>query len=166
METSAAPYREKNEKEGPRERVPGHLQMLIKDGIAADLISKREKTNSRRINGFSQNCSCFCHTSGIKIYFFLTPNIRIFPRAMVLSTVWGSLLRPFFFFQFGNQFWNSKWCIFKIVIKFPPKCRVFSMVCQAENLIDVFKVPSIVFFDSSKTCLIALFDFKHPENAS
>lgn len=56
METSA---KEKRMGREVQESVPGHLQTLIKDGIVADLISKREKTNSRGINGFSQNCSVF-----------------------------------------------------------------------------------------------------------
>lgn len=126
--------------------------MLIKDGIT-DLIFKREKTTLREETVFSKLLIFFCHTSGIKISFWLQIYTFFFQGGISLQYS-GLSVPPIF--QFENQFWNSKWCIFKIMLKFPHKCCVASMVCQAENLIDVCKVPSIVFFDSFKTCLIAL----------
>lgn len=136
------PKEKKNEKEGPWEHVPGHLQMLIKDGVT-DLISKREKTNSRRRNGFPKIACFFVTHLGLKSISFWLQIYTFFFPGQYFSLYLGLSAPPIF--QFENQFWNSKWCIFKVMLKFPHKCCVASMVCQAENLIDVSKVPSIVF---------------------
>lgn len=100
------PKEKKNEKEGPWEHVPGHLQMLIKDGVT-DLISKREKTNSRRRNGFPKIACFFVTHLGLKSISFWLQIYTFFFQGNISLCIWGSLLHPFFSLKINSEIPND-----------------------------------------------------------
>lgn len=100
------PKEEKSEKEGSRKLV-GCWWMLIKDG-GADLISKREKTNSQRIIDFPKIARFLVTHLGLKsISFRLQIYTYFFLEEYFSQSIWGSLLCPFFSLKINSEVPND-----------------------------------------------------------